>query len=267
MIFLIIGGVLILIGIVLTFVRKKTISKSVDIKYYQTVKVDEVIKNAKQISDELGSGSYSEMVELKGQAICANPLKGEFSGKDCVYYKSEVYREYEVLVEKRDSQGKLTRNWERKNEKVGGTEKSVEFMLKDESGEIPISIEGANKISQKVVDKFEPAASAGGGLSFSFGSFTFSNSSSNRTIGYKKVEYCIPNNSYLYILGEANDRDSKMKISKPLDKKNQFIVSTKSEEELISQFEKSAKILLIISYILVVLGGLSIIYGIYQSIK
>ncbi|MBN2570552.1 MAG: E3 ubiquitin ligase family protein, partial [Ignavibacteriales bacterium] len=181
--------------------------------------------------------------------------------------KSEVYREYEVLVERRDSQGKLTRNWERKNEKVGGTEKSVEFILKDESGEIPISIEGANKISQKVVDKFEPAASAGGGLSFSFGNFTFSNSSSNRTIGYKKVEYCIPNNSSLYILGEVNDRDGKMKISKPIDKKNQFIVSTKSEEELVSQFEKSAKIMLIFSYIFVVLGGISILYGIYQSIK
>lgn len=267
MIFLIIGGVLIVIGIILTFIRKKTLSKSVDIKYYQTVKISDVMKNAKQISDELGSGNYSEMVELKGQAICSNPLKGEFSGKNCVYYKSEVYREYEILVEKRDSQGKLTRNWERRNERVGGTEKSVEFLLKDESGEIPISIEGANKISQKVIDTFEPAPSAGGGLSFSFGNFTFSNSSSNRTIGYKKVEYCIPTDSSLYILGEVNDRDGKLKVSKPIDKKNQFIVSAKSEEELISQFEKSAKITLIISYILVVLGGLSIIYGIYQSIK
>jgi hypothetical protein len=45
----------------------------------------------------------------------------------------------------------------------------------------------------------------------------------------------------LYVVGEANDRDGALRISKPNDKNDQFIVSVKSKDEFIGSIGSAVK--------------------------
>lgn len=254
---LIIGIILIGIGVFLFFNRKKNLNKALDIKYYQNTTIASLKDIYEGIKEQLGIGSYNEIVEMSGVAITDNPLEAEHSQKPVVYCSAQVVREYEVQVERRDSNGNTSWSTERRSETVSNNTSYVPFYLKDSTGEILVDMEGAEAIAQQTFDRFEQNAPAG-----------YSFSSDSNTIGYRYKEKSIPLNAKLYVLGEASDRkNGEIAIVKPTDPKKQFIVSTKSEEELLKGIESNAQWSFYGSIALAAAGGISMILGIVNLVR
>jgi len=88
-----------------------------------------------------------------------------------------------------------------------------------------------------------------------------------KSIGYRYTEDAIRLNSDLYVLGDANDRDGKLVVSKPKDKKYPFIVSNKSEDELIGDLGSSIKGLTIGAYVCWGLGAVGVIAGLLKVLN
>lgn len=250
--FIIIGLILIVIGVVMLFSRKKSLGRAMDMKYYETSKILDVVDTYQHIKDELGSGNYNgNIVELSGTGHSDSPLIAEFSKKKALYVETTVLREYERKVQKTDSEGKSYTDTERAKETVSSNKQTTPFYLDDGSGEkIMIDLQGAKKDLVKSYDQFSPQAPSG-----------FSSNVGTTTLGYYYKEKIIPEGARLYVLGEATDRRGELEVAKPQEKGKPFIVSTKSEAELVQAAESSAKWLFIGAIALIVVGvGLSIYY-------
>jgi hypothetical protein len=61
-----------------------------------------------------------------------------------------------------------------------------------------------------------------------------------------------------------HDKEGAPKISKPQDKKETFVVSTKSEEDVIKGLESQVKMLFYGGITLAVIGALVIVSGFFQ---
>ena len=78
------------------------------------------------------------------------------------------------------------------------------------------------------------------------------------------TEETIEENQNLYVIGEAYKVGNKIHIGKPNDSKKPFIVTTKSEEEIVNNSDQNAKLLLIGGIIAIVIG---VIWGISMFVK
>ncbi|MCT4581744.1 MAG: E3 ubiquitin ligase family protein [Flavobacteriales bacterium] len=262
-----IGGIILLVVAVIFFIiQKKRSGKLHHIEYNDTTSINQIVENHNEMSGSFGPGSFSLYSEVKGIATANTPIKTEFSHQECVYYKSTVTREYEVLEKTKDASGKSSKRWVRKSEVVANNEnKSHDFMIRDNSGEILLNTEGSELHAKKTFSKFEEGDDAPkGGLNISIGSFSISSGSNYRTIGYKYEEYAIPTKTPLYVIGDANDRSGRLQISKPTDKRP-FIVSTKSEDEITKQLSSSAKWMFYGAIGCAVAAGTLIVIGVIKS--
>ncbi len=261
---LVIGIVLIVVGALLVWNKTRLEKKILSIKYFDRIDLKTALENYKHIASELGKGSFSQMVKLSAKAHSDTPLKGEFSGEDCVYYTSQVIHKYKKLEEKKDKDGKIVKNWVTRTEVVGDTTRGDDFQLNDGTGMVDINIQGADITPNEVVDDFKPANSSGGGLSFSFGSLTFRNESTLKTIGYSEVEHNIGIGTSLFVIGEINDRNGSLMISRPADKENPFIVSVKSEASILKGLEGNVKMSLYGGIAAAAVGVVLIIVSFFQ---
>lgn len=245
---LVIAGIILLgVGAYLLYSRKQSLNTVMDVKYHETSKVSEVLDTYQHIKAELGEGNYSgNMVELIGIGKAKEPLSAEHSQRAAIYYEAQVVREYEVTVERRDEDGNLTRNVERRSETVSNNSQYVPFYLDDGSGgQVLVDLEKAKLDTIESYDKFEQNAPSGFNISFG---------SESRTLGYRYKERMIPDGAKLYILGEISDRRGELAIIKPEEKDKPFIVSTKSQEEIIKSGESSAKWSLVGAIALAIIG-------------
>jgi len=116
-------------------------------------------------------------------------------------------------------------------------------------------MEGAKIDSVESYNRFE--ADPPSGFSYSYGA-------DSKTLGYSYKEKIIPQGAKLYVLGEVSDRRGKLSIVKPSEKGKHFIVSTKSEEELVKSAENSATWQLYGGIASAVIGAILIVLGILQ---
>jgi len=233
---LIIGILLLAAGGGLYYIRQQQLSKALEIKYHETSTIQSVRELYNDLVETVGIGSYSgNIVELSGVGLSDDPLTAIYSQRPVLAYEASVEREYEVTEQERDNEGNYRTVVKRSSETVSQQSEYVIFTLNDGSGDtLRIDMQGARKDFMQSVDRFESEAPRG--LSLSFGG-----ASGSRTIGYRYKEQVIPNNAKLYILGEVNDRAGELMVSKPKEKDKPFIVSTKSEDELVHSAESSAK--------------------------
>lgn len=233
---LIIGVLLLLAGGGFYYARQQQLSKALDIKYYETSSIQEITQLYNDLKDTVGIGSYSgNIVELVGIGLSDYPLTAVHSQRPALAYEASVEREYEVTEQERDNEGNYRTVVKRRSETVSQQSEYVVFTLNDGSGSlIKVDMKGARRDFMQSVDRFESEAPRG--MNISFG-----NSSGSRTIGYRYTEKIIPNNAKLYVLGEVNDRSGELMVSKPKEKDKPFIVSTKSEDDLIQTAESNAK--------------------------
>ena len=114
------------------------------------------------------------------------------------------------------------------------------------------------------MEKFERGDNMNSGLNLKLGGLNINLGSTNnghKTIGYNYREIGIRMNTDLYVIGDANDRDGVLRVSKPKDKGQPFIVSTKSEDEIVSGLGSSIKGFKIGAYICWGLGAALAVAG------
>lgn len=254
---LIVGVILIGVAVALWFNRKRQLNKSLNIKYYDTSKVVDVMDIYKQLREGLGGNYRGNVVELSGSARSDSPLQAEHTGEAAVYYRARIIHEYETLdiVTEQDEEGNY---YEREvvtthQETVSDNERTAPFYLDDGSGEqIRITLNGATKHTVKTLDEYQPEPPSG------YDPYGIRGT----TTGYHYIEEIIPLNAKLYVLGQAVEDGGELTVAKPSkDKDVEYIVSTKSEEELIKGAESSAKMSLYGAIALAVIGVILIIVG------
>ncbi len=224
--------------------------KAYQMQTTETSSAADLARLASDIAREIGGGSFAQTAELKGTIECDEPLAAEMSGAECVWYRSTVTREYEESFTERDADGKTRSGTRRGSETVSSNERRVPFRVRDATGACEVDPEGASMDGERVLSRFEPGDR---GSSLSFGGFTVrlgGVGAGRRTIGYRLEEWAVPTGRAAYVLGEARDDGGRLRVGKPTAKGGRFLVSLKSEEELVRAAKSG-------STVLTVLAGLS----------
>jgi hypothetical protein len=266
--FIIVGAVLVLVagGLYLgSNSQKKKLGQMAEAQTYSTVELATV---AAAVGKEIGAGSFNQIAEVKGTIECDRPLVSELSQTPCVYYSMSVTREYEETYWEKDSNGNSQQRTRRGTESVASNTRSLPFLVRDDTGAIQVDPAGASFVDEKVFSRFEQGF--GAAPSFSFGGFSldasrFMSAGGRRTIGFRFEESAIPVGRQAYVLGEAVDRDGRLRVCKPEKKGAAFIVSLKTEEELAKGAQSAAKGLTIAAIIVAVLGLAVLAFGIFRG--
>lgn len=250
----IIGGVLAVLGVFIAiYVPRRIKNKNIEIQFAKTTTLDEL---KKALADNAAAGleGYRQYAELKGTAGSAAPQKAPFSEQEVAYFNADLYQVYEENEQYTDEQGTHTR-MKRSESHMSNQKSYAPLLLQDASGgkaTIELAESGMQFDTCKTMDKFEPTATLQQ-YSF-FGGFNY-NPMGARTLGFRMVEQTIPMGQPLYVLGEAELAGDAITIRKPKDKKKPFIVSIKSEGDLVRS-NKAGAVFALVGGIMLVAAGI-----------
>lgn len=265
---LIAGSILVIVGFGLWVSMKKKVGQSAHLSSTDTLNVSEIDENYRSITNAVGSGNFTLYCEVKGAAFSENPIKGELSGEEVVYCKSQVIHKFERLESKKDSQGKTQKKWVRHSDIVSTNEQwSDQWGVKDSSGFIQLDSKKSKLDAVQLHSTFEQGELKNNGLKFNVRGISFKESvgaSDFRTIGYEYREMGIKLGQSLFVIGDANDRNGTLVISKPEDNQLPFIISTKSEQELQAKMGSAIKGFKIGAFVSFGLGGALLFAGLLK---
>ncbi len=265
---LVIGIILIGVGVLLIIMRTKKQGHLLEIKSTPTSTTKELADTCKSINDELGTtGGFKQLVEVKGMIKCDQPLTGELSKQPCVYYDMKVEERYEETYWDKDANGNQVRKTRTGNTTVSSNTQKINFQIMDETGKITINPNGANIDPVKVVDKYEPHTA--NQASISFGGFKLNlntgSSGDRKILGYQYTESILPLDRKAYVIGLASDSTGELMIQQPTEKGKPFIITLKSEEELVKGTESTIKIMMISAIVCWVAGAAAIVIGMFSG--
>ncbi len=251
----IIGGVMVAAGVFVSlFIPWKIKNRIIEIKYLKTTPISE-LRGILNDSSAAGLGSYRHYVEINGSAGSDTPQKAPYSQRVVAYFDAKLYQVFEETETYRDSSGN-THTRMKKSETLLSEQKSSGLVTINEpqSGEkvyCDISQKGLRLETLKTLDKFEPSANLNQN-SF-FANFSFKPMGA-RTLGMRMVENTIPLGRALYAIGEAWLEGEKIIFGKPTESKNPFILSVRSESEILQSNKKGSTVALVLGIILAVAG-------------
>lgn len=263
---------LILIGLGVYFIffqRTRSANDALEIQAQETKTIPEVVEALEAMADI--DPNYREMVEVKGFAQCANPARTPYSQKEVAYYVAETVQVSETTEEYTDSDGDRRIRTNRHEDKLSEEESGEELLLRDNSGnEIVIETNGiSNKLDLlKTLDRFERDDPYASGRYYQnprrrYQQFSIrSYGTGYRILGYKQIEKAFPLNALLYALGEAYLNNGRVYLGPPRDPKKSFIVTTKSEEQLVQSKKNSQLISLGAGALSALIGIIMLISGI-----
>lgn len=276
-----VGLILLAVAALLYFLSKRSETKVHYVKATETSKIGAIQKLVAEVAADMPDGmatGFKDYVEVKGRVACDEPLQGEISDQVGAIVETEVIRVYERREETRDAQGQLRTEWRKGEETVSSNRRESPFWIDDGTGRLRVKSNGGRGVELvKVVERYEPAGSNesgfGGQVTLSMGRFQMSlgsgrwDPSSSRTLGYRFVERILPIGKPVYALGEvAATEDEGLLLRPPTedDKKKPFMVSPKTEEEIVKGAEKSAKLLRIFAVVLGVGGVALAVFGLIR---
>lgn len=273
-----VGLILVIIALVLFLLSRRSEAKVHYVKATETTKVGALQQLVGEVAADMPDGvalGFKDYVELKGRIACDAPLRGELSDQVGAVIETEVIRVFERREETRDAQGHIRTEWRRSEETLSSNRREAEYWIDDGTGRIRVKASRGVELI-KAVDRFEPPqvqsdSGFGGQLSIGSGRFQISIGSgrwdvdTQRTLGYRFVERLLPINKPVYAIGEAAVTEDEGLVFRPPtedDKKKPFMVSPRTEEEIVKSAEKSATILRVIAVVLA-LGGVALaVFGI-----
>ena len=260
---LIIGLVLLVISVVFFFEWQKTTKKVQALKDTETSSVAQLSDMSQSIAKELGTvGAFKEQVEVKGLITANNPLTAELSQRPCVYTKMRVVEKYEETYYEKDENGNRQRKTRRGSTTLADNILQITFHLDDGTGKIPINPNDAEIEAIEVVNRYELNQNQPG---LSWGGFSINLSSHNsrdkRILGHQYNEWILPVDTKIYVLGEISDSDGHLMIHQPVDKNNRFLITYKSEEELLQSKESQVKSQKIGAIACAIIGIICLIIG------
>jgi E3 Ubiquitin ligase len=240
MILIILGLIMIALGVLLLLLRRRTQARLRAITATPTSAIGEVLRLHQESAGARGAGSVGQLVEVTGMIQCDAPLTAELSGEPCVYYHMSVEERYEEQYEERDAQGRPQLRTRTDSTTVASTTQSTRFWVEDESGRIRVEPGDAEIQPQEALNRYEPFQD--GAMMLRVGAFSVAlgTPAAGRTVlGHTYRESLLPLHRRVYIIGEAGDNDGALCIRKPGEQGQPFIVSLKSEEEIVSSGESS----------------------------
>lgn len=252
---IIIGAVLIVVGALLVLVvRTRIKNKNIEIQYMETKPLSD-IKRTLEENEAAGLTNYREFAEIKGIASSGSSVKAPYSETDVAYYQAELYQVFEETQTYTDERGTHQRTSRR--EDLMSSQKSPGPIVVEDGGEkayIEVLEHGMRLDTVKTLDKFEPI-----NMMNQYGFFSSFHYSprGTRTLGFRMVERTIPLKHPLYILGDVYSQNGRLNISKPIDSKKPFIVSVKSEADLIHS-NKVGMTMSLVSGIICAAAGIAI---------
>lgn len=268
---MIIGIALIGLAIGLVIGRKFQGDKLYQIKATETHTAAGLLQEANDVAEGLGEkGSYNKLTEVKGVIRCDNPITSELAQAKCVNYSMSVTRKWEEKYWETDSNGNRVQKTRQGSDTVASNERSVPFFVEDATGRIKVVPDGASMTREKIYSKFIPGEPQGpslsiGGFTMNFGNLSLG--SGKTTVGYSYEESIIPVDRDIYVLGEAVDSGGELKVQKPSEKDKKFIISVKSEEELLRSIAGSMTALLVGAIISGIGGVVVIVLNIFGVFK
>ena len=174
-----------------------------------------------QVVPTLGGEALAQVCEVAGVIEADAALSAPLSGKACVAYTRTVTREYEEDVTSTDSDGKTTTTAARRSETVENNQQRVRFFVRDTTGRVLIDPERADLDLIETINRFDAAQPKPG--------------ERTRTLGYRYQEQALPIGTQVYVLGCAVDGGGQPMIARsPRDLKQRFMISRRSERELIT---------------------------------
>lgn len=277
MVFLVLGIIGLFIGVVLFVSGKKAQKKALSLYATENFTAGALQSLYRSVAGEIGTGSFRRMVNLHGTVESPNPLTAEVSGKPCVAYRTEVEREIEeTYYETNSKTGARERKTRRTKATVSSNRRSIPFTLQDEDGTVTVNPEGTQPDMVKILDKYEPANSPNvqlTGNAVTWERHTFRAVSGvalgmsmpregQRILGYSFREYILPLNQAVFIHGEATDEPGTLQIAKPSARGENFIISRRTKEQVITSSQKHSRTASLAAPILFVVGAVLIIAGI-----
>lgn len=237
------------------YLRPKTKNHVLEIKSMQTKKISQLLDIFKQMDENNLGDNYREFVEIKGKVKSDKLFEAPFSNTQVAYCESTLSQVTESKEQYRDNNGNM-RTKTTKHENIISNEKtSQEILLYDEtsqqSGILEISATGCKLDIPKTFDRFEPKNNLSNYKYFD--SFSM-NRYNTDTLGFKMTEKTIQKDQNLYVIGEAFRVGNDIHIGKPSNNKKPFIVTTKSEEDLVNNSNQTAMSALIGGIIAIIVG-------------
>ena len=92
-----------------------------------------------------------------------------------------------------------------------------------------------------------------------------SSSGDRKILGYEYTERILPLDRKAYVIGLASDSTGELMIQQPAEKGKPFIITLKSEEELVKGTESTIKIMMISAIVCWALGAAAIVFGLLSG--
>lgn len=240
---IVLGIALILLGgYLVVFQRKKLAAETLEIQSQDTKTIPEVREALEAMASI--DPNYRELVEVKGIAQSEQPVMAPYTGERVAYYMAQTVQVSESTETYTDSKGNRRSRTVRRTDTLCEEESNVPLLLKDSNGdEIVIETNGiGSRLDlQRTCDRMDNTCdSRRGRTSVSINNFNISFGGGHRIIGYKKIEDTFRLNAPLYALGEAYMQNGRIYLGPPKSPDAPFIVTTKSEQQLV-QNKKNAQ--------------------------
>jgi len=258
---LIAGIILIAIAVAAAFVQRHQGGKAHAARATETLSCADIDTLSRGVSAEGSGGLFHQRCEVVGQAAAGEGgvIKAPHSGTDAVWHHSTVVHRYWEM-EERVVDGQRQRNRVERDETVSDITSAAPFVVSDGTGSVAVSPDGANvDRPEGVVDRFEPQVTQEqlpSGLAGVLGSFLRAGSQSG-TLGFRYQEWVIRPGARLYVHGEVSDATGRVAFAKPSE--GRYIISTRSEEQIVGSAERNAKIATVAAGVMTVAGVVFVI--------
>ena len=253
---LIIGGL-----VAIFYLRPKIQNKGLEIKYMQTKTISELRGMFSQMDGMSLGEDYREYVEIKGTVTDQAPVRTPYSEREVAYCESKLLQVTESKEQYRDREGNLRTRVSKRETPISDEKTSQTIHISDGSSSEEVVLEiqasGCELDIPKTFDRFEPKNNLNRYGYFSRHPF---NRFGAETLGFKMIEKTIELNQKLYVLGEAFCVGGEIHIGVPQDSKKPFIISTKSEEEIVNSSERNVQFSLFGGMAAIVLGAFLMFY-------
>jgi hypothetical protein len=263
MVFIIIGIVTILAGGALLYFRSRTNNELLEVRATTVSPASEIMELHQSIFDQIGPGGFSQLSEVTGRVETAFPLRSELAEIECVWFSSRVEERYEERYTETDSNGTKRERTRTAKETISSTTRSTPFQVRDASGAIEVDPDGARIDGDVVLNRHEGFDNRS--RDFTIGSFSFRPSVGRRVLGYEYHESAIPLGTEVYVIGDACDRiEGKLCVRKPTDTEKPFIVSVRSEDEIVSSLQRSATLKKWLGIGLILIGIATVVWRLFN---
>jgi hypothetical protein len=254
---LIAGAILLVIAAGILVVARSYRAKAHAARATETLSCGDIAQLSSGVGAEVGGGLFKQRCEVVGQAAPGDGglLAAPHSGSEAVWHRSSVTHRYWEIEETRNDRGETSRSRVEKESTVSDLVSEAPFLVSDGSGEVLVAPDGANvDAPERVVDRFDPQTEA---PSSGFLVNLFRSDPDGGTLGFRYQEWIIRPGARLYVHGVVSDATGRPSFAKD----GRFIISSRSEEEIVGQAESVARWTTIAGGVLAVAGVVLLVAG------